>query len=79
MGKTLMRVETEGLGSFFVLSDSMDKAAEKVKNLLDKNDYGFSSKRKVKSVTIITKMIMADTNGKVKISDDTRFLLIGHD
>ena len=64
-----------GLGTFFVVSDSMDEAAKRVTDMLNKNDYGFHSQRRVKSVSVITFEIDIDNKGKANINDDSRFLV----
>jgi len=48
--KKLYRIEN-GLGSYFVIAEHPTEAQNKLKEVLDKNDYGFSNKREVISIT----------------------------
>lgn len=42
-----------GLGNFHVIAHSFDEAADVLKKRFDKADYGFTSKRQVKSIDIV--------------------------
>lgn len=48
--KILYRIDN-GLGSYFVIAEHPTEAQNKLKKILDDNDYGFSSKREVISIT----------------------------
>ena len=52
----LYRIEN-GLGTYWVVAEHPTEAEQKLKSLLDKNDYGFSDKRKATAITIIAEAI----------------------
>lgn len=63
----LYRVETSGLGNFYVISSDFQKAAEVLKKRLDKADYGFFSYRKITSVTLLAKEEFYSFDGEKQI------------
>ena len=71
----LYKVETNGLGVFYVIAKSFDDAAEVTINRLTDSDYGYSSSREIKSVELIAKQSFMGYN-KQFFSGDNNNLII---
>lgn len=52
----LYKIEN-GIGTYWVVAEHPTEAEQKLKFLLDKNDYGFTDKRKALSITIIAEAV----------------------
>ena len=55
----LYKIEN-GIGTYWVISEHPTEAEENLKLILDKNDYGFTDRRKAFSITIIAEAIEND-------------------
>lgn len=73
--KILYRI-TNGLGTFYVVSRTFDEAAALLQKRLDYSDYGFSSRREVKSIEVIAtehflhdKQAFSGDNDKLVVED----------
>ena len=52
----LFKIEN-GIGIYWVVAEHPTQAEEKLKAILDANDYGFSDKRKVVTITVIAEFV----------------------
>ena len=68
-------VTTEGLGDFYVVSESFDNAASRLKTELDKFDYGYSNDRKIISVRLF-KTENTDNSGRRYFFDEIEHLIV---
>lgn len=73
----LYKVTTSGIGCFYVISTDFTSASDIVKSTLDKADYGFTHKREVKEIELVTKEIMNYSIGKKEpyITDENRLII----
>ncbi len=74
----LYSLETVGLGDFYCLAENASLAEESLIKILDESDYGFSSKRKVKTIRWLSdafKESLSD-KGLPFLSDQNARLLI---
>jgi hypothetical protein len=62
-----------GLGDYWVIANDPTEAENKLKEVLDAGDYGFSSKRIVKEIHLVAEEITKD---KSSYNLTNRFLLI---
>jgi hypothetical protein len=53
----LYKVSTVGLGDYHVVATNMDSAAKAIEQYLDHHKYGYSLKRRVHGVNIVTEVI----------------------
>ena len=72
---SLFKVETIGVGVFYVIAQSFDEAAELTVKRLDEADYGYSSSREIKSVELIAKQHFM-RNDKQYFSGENNNLII---
>lgn len=70
----LYRITTNGLGTFYVVSNSFDNAAKILENNLSNSDYGISTQRKI--ISIYELGCEHFFNGKQVFSTDDSTLLI---
>lgn len=52
----LFKIEN-GIGTYWVIAEHPTQAEEKLKAILDANDYGFSDKRKAVTITVIAEVV----------------------
>lgn len=55
----LYKIEN-GIGTYWVVARHPTQAEEKLKIILDKNDYGFTDSRKAKTITVIAESVRED-------------------
>jgi hypothetical protein len=55
--KKLYILRTQGLGNYYVIATNLNDAESKLKQILDKADYGFSTNRKLLSIEVIAEEI----------------------
>lgn len=53
--RQLYKVVTKGCGTFYVIADGFDKAAESVGNELKEQEYGYSGDRAVTYVMLLSR------------------------
>lgn len=53
----LYRLQTKGLGDYWVIADNAHEADQKLTKLLDAADYGFSKERLVISTALISEHV----------------------
>lgn len=74
--KTLYRLNTVGIGSFYVLATNSHQAEEVLLEELSKSDYGFYSKREIESIDVIAREIGKwDDSGKLNFPSGNRLIL----
>lgn len=69
MDKQLFKVGTHGCGDFHVIATSFDKAAKAVEEVLNSQDYGYSSDRRITRVESICQQVFM-SNGKRALYGD---------
>lgn len=52
----LYKIEN-GIGTYWVIAEHPTEAEQKLKSILDKNDYGFTDRREALSITIVAEAI----------------------
>lgn len=53
---TLYKLENK-IGTYWVIANDPTEAVNKLKGILDKNDYGFYDNRKVNTITVVAESI----------------------
>ncbi len=72
----LFRLDTKGLGSFFVVDEHSTKAEQRLNDLLNKAQYGFSPDRIVQSIHLISEEVkLFGGNPKPNFTDLNRLIL----
>ncbi len=71
----LYQLETNN-DKFYVISDSLDKAKEKVESELKKADYGFSKDQIVTEIKILTSELTEFPTGKLNFSSGNRLIIM---
>lgn len=71
---TLFILETNKLGSYYVIAESPNDAKAKLEKELNEADYGFSDDREVKVITLLAKELGEFPDGKPNFSSKNRLL-----
>ena len=66
---------TNGLGIWYVLSDTATNAQKFLENAFDKEDYGFTSKRKTTNIEIIAEEVQPALSSQYFFSSGNKLLI----
>jgi len=72
----LYKLSTNGLGDFYVVAPHPTEAEEKLTQLLESTDYGFSKDRVIVNIELITKEIVIGFNNEPHLSDEFARLIV---
>lgn len=70
----LYRIETKGMGSYWVVASDPTAAENKLKEAFNKWDYGYYTKRESVSIHVIAEQINLEEKSSIGILD--KYLLI---
>lgn len=71
----LYRIETKGLGDFYVVEKSPNDAIAMLESLLGMADYGFYGDRKILSIKILADEVNEFPEGKPNFSSKNNLIL----
>lgn len=72
----LYKLSTKGFEDYYLIATNSTEAENKLIELLDKTDYGFSDDRIVKNIELITEEIKEFPKDKPHFSDKNQRLII---
>ena len=72
---TLYLITTEGLGDYYAIANTFDEAANMLTSKLKEAEYGFSKKRVVKGISIVTNKVTSDGRSKPHFTDNNRLII----